>query len=224
MRDLTSQKLHPYSLNEMMTLTVQHLYSAYVLAVKDVPGETFIEKVLKPLPRLDSRETDQPLEILLQYATDEEKAKGNDAIARSPAGPILLSATYYFRAMHARDNHQPDVAWSYLADARYWCGVSIAQKGLANAYQSVRRDLSKAGGKGKADRYEPTKRYAYELVESEMPQGGWQSRSQAVRKIKDKVLAHAKSLGNAMSEQQAPKTIDKWLSAMPDAMQLFAKK
>ena len=99
MRDLTSQKMHPYSLNEMMTLTVQHLYSAYVLAVKDVPGETFIEKVLEPLPRLDSRETDQPLEILLQYATDEEKAKGNDAIARSPAGPILLSATYYFRAM-----------------------------------------------------------------------------------------------------------------------------
>jgi hypothetical protein len=64
-----------------MGLTVQHLYAAYVVAVKDIPGDKFIEKLLKPLSRLDSRETGQPLEILLQYATDEEKAKGNDAIA-----------------------------------------------------------------------------------------------------------------------------------------------
>ena len=66
MRDMAVQKLHPYSLNELMVLTVQHLYVAYTVAVEDIPGEVFIEKILKPLPGLDSRESEQPLEILLQ--------------------------------------------------------------------------------------------------------------------------------------------------------------
>lgn len=226
MRDLAAQKLHPYSLRDLMVLTVQNLYVAYTVAVKDIPGDVFIENVLKPLERLDSNETDQPLEILLQYATDEEKAKGTDAIARSPVSPILLSATYYFRAMHARGNSESDAAWSYLADARYWCGVAMAGKGLESALQQaaggLKRDMAAAGAKGRSGKYQPLRDLAFDFARNNAPASGWRSRNHAVQSVKSKVLAEAKSLGIELSAENIDKTIHGWLSSMPDATQLFS--
>lgn len=226
MRNLAAQRLHPCSLDEMMTLTVQHLYAAYVVAVKDIPGKVFIEKVVKPLARLDRGETDKPLEILLQYATDAEKAKGNDAIARSPVSPILLSATYYFRAMRARDNDQSDVAWSYLAEARYWCGVAMAGKGLESALQQaaggLKRDMAAAGAKGRSGKYQPLRDLAFDFARNNAPASGWRSRNHAVQSVKPKVRDQAKTLGIALSAENIDKTIHGWLSSMPDATQLFS--
>lgn len=227
MRDLTAQKLHPYSLNELMVLTVQHLYVAYTLAVEDIPGEVFIEKVLTPLPRLDSGETDRPLEILLQYATDEAKAKGNDAIARAPVSPILLSATYYFRAAHARDNKQPDAAWSYLAEARYWCGIAMAGKGLETALQQaaggLKRDMAAAGAKGRSGKFQPLRDLAFDFSRNNAPPNGWRSRNHAVQSVKSRVQDQARTLGIELSAVNIDKTIHGWLSSMPDATQLFSK-
>ncbi|CAJ3747657.1 Uncharacterised protein [Burkholderia pseudomallei] len=232
MRDMAVQKLPPYSLNELMVLTVQHLYVAYTVAVEDIPGEVFIEKILKPLPGLDSRKSDQPLEnqpleILLQYATDEVKAKGNDAIARAPVSPILLSATYYFRAGRARDNNQTDAAWSYLAEARYWCGVAMAGKGLESALQqaagSLKRDMAAAGAKGRSGTYQPLRDLAFDFARNNAPPSGWRSRNHAVQSVRSRVLQQAKTLKIKVSEQNIEKTIDGWLATMPDEAQLFSK-
>lgn len=227
MRDLFAKKLHPHSLNEMMTLTVQHLYVAYTVAVEDIPGEVFIEKVLKPLPKLDSTESDQPLEILLQYATDEAKAKGNDAIARAPVSPILLSATFYFRAGLARDNNQSDAAWSYLAEARYWCGIAMAGKGLESALQQaaggLKREMAAAGAKGRSGKYQPLRDLAFDFARKNAPPSGWRSRSHAVQSVKSRVQDKARALGIELSAENIDKTIHGWLSSMPDATQLFSK-
>ncbi len=227
MRDPAAQKLHPYSLNELMVLTVQHLYVAYTVAVEDIPGEMFIKKVLKPLPGLDSRGSDQPLEILLQYVTDEVKAKGNDAIARAPVSPILLSATYYFRAGRARDNNQTDAAWSYLAEARYWCGIAMAGKGLESALQQaaggLKRDMAAAGAKGRSGKYQPLRDLAFDFARNSVPPGGWRSRNHAVQSVEPTVRDLATTLGIELSTENVDKTIHGWLSSMPDATQLFSK-
>ncbi|WP_176081433.1 hypothetical protein [Paraburkholderia tropica] len=227
MRDPTAQKLPPYSLNELMVLTVQHLYVAYTVAVEDIPGEVFIEKVLEPLPGLDRTGSDQPLEILLQYATDEVKAKGNDAIARAPVSPILLSATYYFRAGRARDNNQTDAAWSYLAEARYWCGIAMAGKGLESALQQaaggLKRDMAAAGAKGRSGKYQPLRDLAFDFARNSAPPGGWRSRNHAVQSVEPTVRDLATTLGIELSTENVDKTIHGWLSSMPDATQLFSK-
>lgn len=228
MRDDEVQKGHPYSLNDLMVLTLRHLYDAYVVAVKPISDDEFIEDILKPLPRLDRRETDQPLEILLQYATDQEKAKGYDAIARSPISPILLSATYYFRAMRARDTSHPDAAWSYLAEARYWCGIAMAEKGLSSALQQaadgVKRDMAASGAKKRSERFQPLRDLACDLARNSAPPSGWSSRNHAVQVVKPKVLELAESAGIKVSPKQIERTIDDWLAALPDAAQLFSKR
>ncbi|MBR8653160.1 hypothetical protein KDH83_07510 [Achromobacter sp. Marseille-Q0513] len=228
MRDYEVQKGHPYSLNDLMLLTVQHLYDVYVVAVKHIPGDEFIEDVLKPLPRLDRRETDQPLEILLQCATDQEKAKDYDASARSPVSPILLSATYYFRAMHARDTSHPDAAWSYLVEAWYWCGVAMAGKGLQVALQQaadgVKRDMAASGAKKRSERFQPLRDLACDLARNSAPPSGCSSRNHAVQVVNPKVLELADSAGIKVSLKQIERTIDDWLKALPDAAQLFSKR
>jgi hypothetical protein len=224
-RDQNSTKRHPYTLDELLEITVGNLYAAYKSVKRsEVPWQRFVEQVLGPVAKCDLGETDRPLDILQQYLSDEDRAKGPEFVSRSSIGPIALSATYFFRADRARKEGHTDHAWSYLADARYWCGVALSQKGVDAAFQLVQGDLSRSGGKGRAASFEPIKLYAFGLVKSEKPSGGWQSRSQAVKKIKDKVLAYAKTQGKSMSGDQAMKTIDGWLGSMPEKDQHFPKR
>jgi len=222
-------KRHPHTLNDLLALTMANLRAAYADRTKLVlTAQEFHDEVLVPIFRLDDGESDEPLDILMQSAAPRDREKGVEHVARLPIGAIVLSATYFCRAGLARDRGQMDFAWSCLADARYWCGVAIGQKGVDAALQKslagVKRDLAKTGGKARADRYAPIKEFAFGLVKSQEPASGWKSRSQAVKKIKNEVQAYAKQAEMPLSEDQAPTTIDGWLASMPDADQIFPKK
>ncbi|MFL9959852.1 hypothetical protein PQR02_01590 [Paraburkholderia sediminicola] len=165
----------------------------------------------------------------MSCVSDEDRAKGPDWIARSPLGSIVVATAYCLRAGRAMRAGDAGLAWSLMADARYWAGVAISSKGIDEAREqtisTVKREKGAVGAAGRDAAYEPVRQFAYKMVKrTQPPQKGWQSRSHAARTIKDVTLRFAKRLGVQMSADQAGKTIDKWLAGMPDAAALFPEK
>lgn len=122
-----------------------------------------------------------------------------------------------------------ELAWIYLAEASYWCGVTLAQKGIEQAYHQTvgdtKRLIASTGASKRAESYQVIKQFAYKMVLKKMPpKNGWQSRNHAVQAVKDATIRFAKRKRIRMSVDQAGKTIDSWLAKMPEAASLFPSK
>lgn len=184
----------------------------------------------------DDRTIEDPVDILMQFASASEKAEGRDKIAKSPIGAIVVSSVYWVRAGVARSEGDTSLAWSYLADARFWCGVSISQMGIDQARErtivktrekatiEAHADKAKSGAAGRDKAYEPVREFAYKLAREMRPESGWQSRSQAVKRISSQTLEYSLEHPPRLKEESVERTLDKWLSNMPDAVDLFPTK
>ncbi|MGF6766025.1 hypothetical protein P3T24_006366 [Paraburkholderia sp. GAS33] len=213
-------------------LTLMNLSNCYSHAKPGAGVEDFVYEILNVIAIKDHPGIEEPIEIVMQFASEQDKAKGPDWIAKSPYGPLIVSCAYCVRALSAIRGQDVGLGWSYMADARYWCGVAISSKGIDEARErtiiQTHREKGAAGGAGKGKAYEPIRQHAYKLVRDMRPPiKGWQSKAHAVNTIRQPVLdfSAANKLKDrkavTLSESNAQKKLEEWLSKMPDAGDLF---
>lgn len=219
-------------LERFFSLTLGNISNCYVALNPGRQLVDFIPDILTVVGARDDPSAETPLEIIMQFASPADKAKGEDAIASSPNGALIVSCTYCLRAMRAMKSGELDLAWSYMADARYWSGVAICGKGIADARELASAEIStevlaakaRSGAQARNAAYGPVRERAYQLARERRPASGWRSRSHAVKVISNE--AHQFSLvnGPALKEESLSKTLDGWLKDMPDASTLFPRK
>ncbi|VVE89880.1 hypothetical protein [Pandoraea bronchicola] len=217
-------------LRDCIDLTLDSLAECHAELKKSKPGVSFTTDVLIPIRQHDDEKVVVPLEIAIQFLSDADKPNGAAAMAKSPVTPILVSAALCFRSLKAEIRGDIELAWRYLADARYWSGVAHAGRGIDVAHDKTvmlasseaRKENAKSGAQAREKKYEALREYAFELARKPPP-GGWRSRSHAVTVITPHVLSRSESDGPKM-RGDGVRTIDEWLKAMPDASTWFAKK
>ncbi len=195
--------------------------------------EHFAHDILAPISRIDDPKVGDAYEILLQFVSEEDRKKGKEHAASSKDASIIMAATYLNRSRVAYIEGNLDLAWSYIADARFWNGVTCAARGIDSAYKQTVKETAKEtkhgvavkGAQARAKSFELLKKFAQDQACSNEPKlCGWKSRNHAVQTIKNSVLKYAKENEIKLSENQADRTIDNWLATMPDADHFFSKK
>ncbi|WP_186224491.1 hypothetical protein [Burkholderia gladioli] len=131
---------------------------------------------------------------------------------RTHEGPISIACAYAVAAKRASDR---DRAWTYLCQAQYWYGVSSATIVLPDAVERAHMTKASNGASKRNEKYEPLRLLARELAAS----GKYQSKRNAALSIRELILSKAKDLKVNLSEDQAERTITKWLDGMT-----FARK
>ncbi|WP_028213207.1 hypothetical protein [Paraburkholderia mimosarum] len=210
-------------------ITLSNIGNCYMHLKPGAGGEEFVSQILTPVAVNDDPSIEEPIEIVMSCASAEDRVKGPDWVARTPYGPIIVGSAYCLRGIRAMKAGDTELAWSLLADARYWAGVAISSKGIEEAREStiasVKRAAGVLGASGRDKLFEPVRQFAYKMVKKKRPpQKGWQSRNHAVKTIKDVTLRFAKRRGLQMSPDQAGKTIDGWLAGMPEAAMFFPQR
>lgn len=213
----------------LLEITLLNLNNCYIHIKPGAQEEEFLYEFVKNVAGMDDPSIEEPIEIAMSCLSAEHRAKGPDWIARSPYCSVIVATAYWSRAARAMQAGDMDLAWSFMADARYYTGVAISSKGIDLAREdtivAVKREKGLAGAAGRDKRFEPIRQFAYKMAKKKLPpQKGWQSRNHAVQTIKGVVLRFAKRQCVPMSEEQAGKTIDDWLAKMPDMASLFPKK
>jgi hypothetical protein len=202
------------------TLTALAGFYSHLLPEKDV--NTFMQDILVPMGANSSITGNSYLE--------EFKAAHLSESADLRFGPMLISCAYCVEAMRYLSDSQRELAWLRMVEARFWCGVTLASKGIEVAREqtisATRRNTSRKGGNARdAINYQETREEAYRLARASRPkENGWRSRRQAVFGIIDDVKKFSANQPLPLKENQAEKTIDGWLAAMPDAKELFTRR
>lgn len=122
-----------------------------------------------------------------------------------------------------------ELAWKSMSEARYWCGVTLASRGIEDARSAtISATRKNTGRKAAATRVEDhlaeTKNEAFRLARTECPPGRWKSRREATLKIKAEVIAFSAKSGRQKlkdTDSGGQQTIYDWLGEMPDAAELF---
>ncbi|MFP3555511.1 hypothetical protein SB861_33075 [Paraburkholderia sp. SIMBA_049] len=221
-------------LKKYMFLTLSNLSNCYTHKKPQATFDTFLQEIVAPIVELDDSRVEAPGEMLMLYVSESDKAKGPDWLAKSPYGPIIISCAYCVRAGDAIKKGDSELAWSYMADARYWCGVAISSKGIdeardrtivetrEKAFAEALKSKGEAGAKARSEAYEPLREHVFELVRNQRPSSGWKSRSHAVKVISEPAYAFSLDYGGPQLKRDGiGKTLDGWLSKMPDALELF---
>lgn len=215
---------HELDFNFFLKITRLNLEKCYKNQTPEPEQCDFNLEVLNVVDLHDDPAIEGPVEIISQFVPEELKKNGNDWIARSPHGPIIISSAYLSRARKAMNEADPDTAWSYLADTMYWCGISVSglsiDELLKKTVVNTKKSLAKSGGKAKDEKYEPLRQYLFQLVRDKKPASGWTSRSHAVRSVLKDAQSFSQE-GTPKLVEESSKTIDKWLAMMPDAASLF---
>lgn len=98
---------------------LQNLTDFYLSCHPEKNQQDFIEEYLDPMEALDFANDDSFLEQL-------EDILKNDKSAKIPYDPIVLSCAFYFQTKKNLAKENRELAWSHMAQARYWCGVAIS--------------------------------------------------------------------------------------------------
>lgn len=213
------------TLVKFVDITIANLANYFISLNPQKKERDFLEEILNVVWCADDASKEVPIEIVSAVIDDPDNA------AKSPLSTMILSCVYCARAMKAYERGESDTAWSYMADARFWCGAMLSNKSVdkeyANTVIQTGKDHARSGGIAKAKKkYEKTIAEAHRLAREKRPQqNGWRSRSQAARAIKDDILKFSETEKNAkpLKTTQIMKTLDDWLRKMPDATALFSE-
>lgn len=145
--------------------------------------------------------------------------------------PMLLTLAHCALVKRELEKKPTDreAAWSHMATARYWSGVTYARKGIEKAramtISATRSNTAAKGGDGRTENYyKATIKQTYLLATQLRPKLGWPSRRNAAIEIAPKVCEFAASIRKPLSSNNASTTIDGWLKDMPDFRSLMRSK
>ncbi|WP_209806030.1 hypothetical protein [Cupriavidus sp. AcVe19-6a] len=223
---------HELDLERFVRLTLGNLSNCYAGLKPGRQVIDFIPDVLNVVGGKDDPSVETPVEIIMQFVSEADKAKGPDWIARSPNGSLIISCAYCLRALGSMKSGDLNLAWSYMADARYWCGVAISGKGINEAREQTIMEASakalatkaKSGAEARSKTYEPVRERVYQLARERKPGSGWRSRTHAVNAIRKEAHAFSVESGPELKQESLSRTLDGWLAKMPDAAALFPSR
>lgn len=234
---MTEQKVFTreyLNLENLLELNIQSLFQHYQRLLPDATWDGFLDEIVSPVAQ-------------------DESAGGDDLLAeirlvRGMSIPLdvalSISCAYSVQAKRAIQENNRDLAWSYLSDARYWCGALYADVGKVDGTYDQRAitdradfivlkeqlkantksELASSGGKARAKNREPLIEEAYRLARTKQPSKGWPSRRNAAKVITPEVIDLGIKIGKPLSVDEAQDTIYGWLSKMPDAAALFPSR
>lgn len=219
-------------MERFVRLTLGNLSNCYAALKPGRQMADFIPDILNVVGIKDDPSIETPVAIIMQFVSPTDKVKGEAWIARSPNSPLIVSCAYCLRALRAMKSGDLSLAWSYMADARYWSGVSVSGKGIDEAIELASTEISaealaaqaRSGAQARNEAYGPVREHVYELARQRRPASGWRSRAHAVRVIRREAHQFSLLKGPALKEDGLSKTLDAWLKQMPDASTLFPPK
>ena len=103
---------------------------------------------------------------------------------------ILISCAYCVQALKAYDNGELNEAWTYVIDARFWCGIPMSRhSGIDILKQAEHKEVvSKIR---RESRSRATEKYDFsEFILGEYNRGPWDSKTQAAKVISEKLNDH----------------------------------
>lgn len=190
------------SFNAILDKILSGLPDNYYLAGHKEDG-AFDREILQPY---ESRMEIDPQAIEVEVLTRWQ------VTLRTHEDLVGIACAYAVAAKRASDQ---DRAWTFLCQAQYWYGVSSATVVLPDAIEKAHATKASNGASKRNEKYEPLRLFARELAAS----GKYQSKRNAALSIRGLILSKAKELKVNLSEDQAERTITKWLDGMT-----FARK
>lgn len=156
------------------------------------PGSTtkdFIREVMDMVMQKDNPSVIDPVEILAQFLSPEETAKGIDWVATQPVGPMLISAAFCARARVSLNRGLQELTWINTADAMFWCGAANSRNGInAHMFKTMTQaraegearamsESAKSGAIARSDAWQPIREFVFQYARR--PEIKWDSRSHA---------------------------------------------
>lgn len=218
-------------------LALHMLAACHVKLKPESSAEDFYQKIVRLVKNDDNPSIVNPVEIVMQFLSDDLRAKGVDWVAKFPAGPMLISVAYCVRAKASFEKRLTELAWSNTAQAMFWCSVANSFKRIDEIILVVEADahakgqaqavskIGKSGAVARSENMEPLREFVRNFArQSDM---NWSSRNHAATAI-------TRELGKFCEERCARtgvkvvcptlRTVDKWLKEMPDAVSLFTAR
>lgn len=123
---------------------------------------------------------------------------------------MQLSCAYAIRATRLHTSGNSDAGWIDASFAQYWLGALTGAMLADRIAKTALTTKARSGGAKRAERYEPLRQRARELAAA----GGYPSRRQAAKKIRDEIFALSVKNKTPLKAEQAEITIYGWLKDM----------
>jgi hypothetical protein len=213
--------------NDLLDLTVEktllELANYYYLHKPEEGPDGFKIELFRPMQQDLSSNGDKVRDALFAYISSE-KPMDNRFTA------MIIACAYCIDVSRLLGQDKRERAWVAVSEARYWCGITQANRGVEAAREATivasRRAVAKKGGDVRSARQDAVKKEAFRLAHALRPaEKGWRSRMQAANAIRDEVIKFSRRDGTTgLTDTGAFNTIYEWLAEMPDANVLFGKK
>lgn len=213
------------SFKDRLNLTMTNLERHYIHVRSGSANADFEAEILRPIAAWDDPAVNDLAGIIRQFIAPEEQTLAAQALVSSKLSALIISATFCYRAVQADRCGDHEVAWNCLAEAAYWCGATLSEKDLDEAYQAAIKTgeaaFSQKGQSKQKANADILTEYAYKLVRERVPADRWRTIGDAALAIKDDVCAFARRNGVRMAASNADRRLRELLGKMPDVGQLF---
>ncbi|WP_250512037.1 hypothetical protein [Caballeronia sp. INDeC2] len=127
---------------------------------------------------------------------------------------MRLSCAYALGALASWSADDLENAWIGVGHAQYWMGVAFGVGFMKGARKDALSERSRAGANKRDEMYAPLRQFARKEAAAKPNGDPYPSKRNAALSVKKAVLAKAAELEIELSENQAERTITKWLDGM----------
>ncbi len=204
----------PRTLTEVQEDLLKRLIDIFCYMYPDQTNSDFYEKIFNPSLQRNFPVIDGDRPEVFAYAT---RATGQQKVIHQGVLNMIFSISGSVREIKefiANGKENTRSAWIEVARANYHLGVLEGILLVDPAITRIVSERAKAGVAKRDEQYEVVRKYARELAEAGRSNGEpFPSRRQAVLAIQERVIAYSlKHLTKPLKEENAFRTIDKWLS------------
>ncbi|WP_423005264.1 hypothetical protein [Undibacterium sp. JH2W] len=217
MNNQTLPKSEDRNLNRSLEITMKYMRTVYLRKSPKKNSDNFLLEYLAPMSSNEDTSGDTFLANMINLEKDSRAYRH---------GFLVVACAYFTQALRARDRNEIETSWSYLCDARYFCGVAMADTTMDqiadNIGKATRKITAKNAGAARTIKYDKVKEKFFELVIGKCPPGnGWQTKKQAIYELSEEVFTFAESVKTPLSRDQFERTAYEWLKLMPNQARYF---
>ncbi|MDR5794489.1 hypothetical protein QCE49_13995 [Caballeronia sp. LZ008] len=212
-----------------LTTKLSNCYKHYVPGASD---EDFLSEIVEVVVNGDDPSVDDPKAIVLRLARPSDESLPRERVIESPVAAVIASCVFLSRAGKAIGNCENELAWRYLADASYWCGVAhtgiavepMFRRTVEETKAQTKKEHSRSGGQKRSAKWQPARDFAYSLIRNSGRKTKWPSRKNAAESIESAVAQFCRENEITFPQFDGVKRTCDWLEAMPDEADYIQKK
>jgi hypothetical protein len=180
---------------------IEHL-SAMYLAQPEKSATSFNDEFVAPL---SADELLDPAALETELYERMQTVEGVSVVDL-----MQLSCAYAIRSIRLHDSGNSEAGWIDASFAQYWLGALAGVMLADRIAKTALATKARSGGLKRAERYAPLIERARELAAA----GGYPSKRQAAKKIRDEIFVLSVEKGTPLAAEQAETTIYSWLKGM----------